>query len=131
MAGAFSIDLGTSQGRITSSYAAEGSYVYELGHANKIAERVNLGDYHEIKQDIVFDTQAAFLRVQVRISPPATLLSGYHWKLTAYLNGVARSVRTISGGERTLTLTDLAIPLALANAAPTSNEIKFRLELTA
>jgi hypothetical protein len=129
MAGVFSIDLGTLQGRIPSSYAAHGSYVYELGHANCIAERVKLGDYHEIKQNIVLDPEAGFLRVSVRIVPPTTLESGYSWKLTGKLNGVARVTRTISASNITKVLSDIAIPLALASSPPTPNEIAFRLEL--
>jgi len=129
MAGAFSIDLGTSQGRIASANAAHGSYVYELGHANRVAEWVNVGDYHEIKQDIVVDPEAAFVRAQVRIAPPLTLTVGFSWKLTALLNGVVRVTRIITSSDQTKTLSDLAIPLALANVPPTPNEIAFRLEL--
>lgn len=128
MAGAFSLDLGASQGRIQSTHAADGSYVYELGHASRIATRLNTGDYHEIKQDIVIDPEAKFIRAQIYIYPPTTSDS-YSWKLTARLNGVVRASRVIINNGLAKTITDFTIPLALANTPPTTNEIAFRLEL--
>lgn len=132
MAGVFSLDLGMAQGRIASTNAGNGSYVYELGHANGIAEHVNVGDYHEIKQDMVLDPEAKFIRLQIRIVPPTSFTSGYGWKLIGKLNGVTRATRVISSSDPiTRTLIDFAIPLALANTPPTTNEIAFRLEVTA
>lgn len=128
MAGAFSLDLGTAQGRIASSYAPDGSYVFELGHANLDLGWLKTGDYHEVKQDIVADGEAAFVRARVRIQSPPDLV-GYSWRLSARLNGVTRMTRVISAGSRIVTLQDIAIPLALGNTPPTSNEIAFRLEL--
>lgn len=128
MAGAFSLDLGISQGRITSSYAADGSYVYELGHAELAVGWLTVGDYHEIKQDIVADGESAFIRASIRIvSPPD--LTGYRWRISGRLNTVTRFSRVIPASSRIITLSDIAIPLALGNTPPTSNEIAFRLEL--
>lgn len=129
MGSPFSLDIGTAQGRIASDYAADGSYTYELGHALNQEMRMGLGDYHQIKQDIVLDPEAKFIRVNVRIVPPSSLLSGYAWKLTLSLNGTARAIRTIEASNITRTLTDMAIPLALANTPPSTNEIKIKLEL--
>ena len=128
MAGAFSLDLGISQGRIASSYAADGSYVYELGHANLDIGWCVAGDYHEIKQDVVVDGEAKFVRARIRIASPPDLTS-YQWRVSGKLNGVARFSRVIPASSRIIELSDIAIPLALGNTPPTTNEIAFRLEL--
>jgi len=129
MGSPFSIDLGVSQGRIPSTSAPDGSYVYEFGHTQRIDERVAAGDYHEVQQTVTLSPQAALLRATVKITPPDTITTGYAWLFTMRLNGVIRASRTIEAGRRAVTLTDLTIPLALANIAPLTNLIAFRLEL--
>ena len=129
MASPWEKDLGTHQGRIQSDAAPEGSYVFELGHAQREAANLAIGDYREVKQTITIDPGAAVARVAVRIVRPPALPAGYGWLLTARLNGAVKASRPIRVGGGALEIEDFAIPLANANGPPSTDEIAFRLEV--
>lgn len=122
-------DLGTYQGRIASSAAPEGSYVFELGHALRSAFNLAVGDYHEVKQTVTLDHGSSVLRASVRVVSPLTIPFGFGFLLTARLNGTVKVSRPIKSGGRTVTIEDFAIPLMNANGAPGTDEIAFRLEV--
>lgn len=126
----FQLDLGVSQGRIGVPLAPEGLFVLELGHALRQARHVAPGDFFEVKQSFVLDSQTAVLRFAVKIRPPDSVPSG-GWLFTARLNGAIRAQRAIDAADgRSLTLRDLAISTAGANGPPATDEVAFRLERT-
>jgi len=125
----FERDIGDEQGRIAESDAPGGSYVFELGHAGRETGYFDAGDHIEVSQaNIEFDAQAALARVTVNVSLPTELPASLEWEFTARLNGSARYTRRLRVEQRTLELTDIAIPTVAALAGP-NNTLAFRLEL--
>lgn len=129
----FQRDRNTEHGRIASSSAPGGSYVFELGNANREGGLFNTGDYIEVSQgSIEFDAQAFLSRVTVNVELPETLPSSpaVEWEFTARLNGAARYTRRLRAEQRSLELLDIAIPTVAATGGPT-NTLAFRLALVA
>jgi hypothetical protein len=127
----FQRDRNTEHGRIAATGAPEGSYVFELGNANRESGEFNVGDYVEVSQaSIEFDGQASLARVTVNVALPETLPTSpaLEWELTARLNGTARYTRRLRAELRSLELLDIAIPTVAATGGPT-NTLAFRLAL--
>jgi hypothetical protein len=122
-------DLGTSQGRIASASAPEGSYVYELGDALFTPHELRIGDYHEIQQTLTLDGAAKLLRATVRFRPPPTIPAGFRWLFTMRLNGAVLASREIKRDAQTIELDDLAVPLFTAGGPPGTDVVAFRLEV--
>lgn len=127
---AFQAGLGVTHGRLAVSAAPAGAYVFELGSSNLEDRYFNLNDYISCAQtSIEFDAQTTLVRVQANIRLPTTLV-GAVWALTARLNSTIRYTRYLRAEQRTLTLTDIAIPTIGATGGPT-NTISLRLTLEA
>lgn len=129
MASPFEKDLGVHQGRIAVADAPDGTFVYELGHALLADANLDVGDFREIKQDVVFDGQSQFVRPVVRITAPEVIATGLEWEFSMKLNGTVVVTRRIKADAKPVTLTDLAISLADSLGPPATDEILFRLEL--
>ena len=124
-------DRGTQQGRIQVEGAPDGDWVYELGHSAREGGYFNVGDYHQVEQDInAPDGQAGLVRVDVDVVLPDTLPTGpaLEWEFTVRLNGTVVYTRRLPAGPRSITLRDIAISLA-ASSPP--DVAAFRLELVA
>lgn len=128
MATAWDKDLGVSQGRIPVVDAPDGAFVYELGHALRASERINFGDFHEVKQSLVIDAQTGVVRMAVRVVPPDALPSGHFWEVSVRLNAVVVFTRRLTTGRFPVDLMDMAIPLS-NSLRPAPDEIAVRLEL--
>lgn len=122
----FALTRGQSQQRIQVSDAADGSFVFELGHASGGDARLQILDYQEVAQDFVRPAQAAFIAPVVQITPND--FTGM-WELTARLNAAVVYRRALRVDVPPMTLHDIMIPLAAAPAAPAVNTLVFRLEL--
>ena len=127
---AFQAGLGVTTGRITSVTAPAGAYVFELGSANREDRYFNIGDYIDCAQEnIEFDSQTTLIRLQANVVLPRTLV-GAVWAFTVRLNSTIRYTRYLRAEQRTLILTDIAIPTIGATSGPT-NTIRCRLKLEA
>ncbi len=88
MTSVFQNDEGVSQGRLVR--AADGfgvgSFYYELGHADRVTEDLELGAKIVLEQDTdwVFATQP-FVQGEVRFIAPAVSTPGVRWRFTAGL----------------------------------------------
>lgn len=125
MASPLDFDRGRAQLRSPSSRAVDGSFVYELGHSELAEVELAPGDYNEVSQDFVLESQAHFIRPAVRVRCAGDSV----WLLTGRLNGTVLYSRQLDADSRDLFLQDIAISLAGANASPTPNTLAFRLEL--
>jgi hypothetical protein len=124
----FEVARGSYQQRIAASHDGDGAFVYELGHAGHLDVSLEVGDRHDISQDFVVSSQAALVRLRVRIAAADDASS---WTFSVWLNGDVHYQRTLAIAERELELNDVAVRLADADAAPTLNTITIRLELAA
>ena len=123
----FELDRGTHQQRIVTADAAAGAAAYELGHANHLDVNLAVGDLHEISQVFTVSPQAQLVRARVRIKgPPAPIAQ---WIFEARLNGVVHYSRRIAAADRIVQVMTLAVCLAGAAAAPSTNVLSFRLRL--
>lgn len=126
----FERDRGDEQGRIPSATATDGSFVYELGHAQREGGSFEVGDFHEITQAVTPDGNAQLIRVDVNVLLPTALPTSpaVEWEFTVRFKGVVKYTRRFRVEQRTLALRDIAI--SLAASAPT-DDVTFRLELVA
>lgn len=122
----FTRDLGSEQGRFQRS---DGVWVYELGHAGREGGLLEVGDKHEISQDFVASANAAFVAFGLRLRTPETTEAGYGWRFSALLNGTTMYQRDILPSDVVIEL-EVQVSLADANAAPTTNTLLLRLEVT-
>lgn len=129
MLNVFNREFGTLQGRIPKADAPDGSFVYEIGHASMRDALVNPGDYHEVTQTFLKSSGSLFILATIVIRVPPVLPIASTWTLSAALNSVVLISRRLRLSKRAITLDDWKISLADANAAPTTNTLKFRLEL--
>lgn len=126
----FNRDLGIHQGRIASPAAAEGRYVYELGHALSFDANIAVGDFHEVRATITLDAQTKVLRPKIRLVTPSRLPAGAAWEVSCWLNGTKLVSRRLRASKRTLVLDDIRMSMFGASRSPT-DVIAFRLELVA
>ena len=123
----FRREFGVHQGRIAKPDAAEGSFVYELGHALLRDAVVLDGDSHTVGQDFVVSPGSTFIRASVVIRAPVVPVSG-NWVVHALINQVIVVSRRLRASKRPVVLSDWAISLADADPAPTLNTLGFMLE---
>jgi phage tail-like protein len=105
----FTADAGTYQGRILSSSAVQGSYVYELGHA--LPGQIftfNPNDVHEITQTADV-TGVHAIRVTVVTRGATTMPDGAQWIFLLKIDGDIIAARILD--QRDITLVDLAANL--------------------
>lgn len=110
MSNPFTADLGTYQGRILSSSAIQGSYVYELGHA--LRGRIypfHAEDHHTTSQVNVDLTGIASLRYTVITRGATTMPIGARWTFRLLVDGTTYLERELDA--RVLTLRDLTVNL--------------------
>lgn len=127
----FQRDIGSEQGRISTTDAPAGSYVFELGSSAREGGIFNVGDYVEVRQTAIdFDGQASLVRVAARVELPDVFPTSpaWFWELTVRLNGSARYTRKFRPGPRELALEDVAVP-TVARAAGPNNTLAVRLAL--
>lgn len=125
----FQVDRGDAQARIAST-AIAGSYAFELGHASRITEYMEEGNYIELSQAAEFDFgQQKLVRLSVKLTAPELAVANRAWQFTAMLGAVTFYTRTIASDGREIVLDDIAVSLADAPAPPTTVAVKFRLTL--
>jgi hypothetical protein len=123
---------GVHQQRIDDAAAVEGDFVFELGHALNNDARLDIGDYHEVKQTLVFSVGSELVRPVLIVKPPPDRPASVCWEVTVRLNGTVVYTRELHDPPpTTFRLDDIAIPLNEALGPPATDEISFRLELVA
>lgn len=125
----FTRDLGRYQGRVPSSDAIEGSYVYEFGHAKFQKAAVVRGDYHQIRQMFTVRSGAKYVRPTIILRTPHAAPAAGVWEISCWLNGIKMVARRLRQMRRKLIIDDWRISLAAASPAPGTNELIFRLAL--
>lgn len=115
----FEVGLGTTQGRIRGG---DGTFVFELGHADLLAEDFNRFATHEISQFIPLedDTKLVRVRIDVRCPPPYEAVENEpyafpYWDLTVEADGTPYYTRRLAFDGRAFTLGDIAVPTTNAS----------------
>lgn len=125
----FDKDLGLYQGRIATSSAPSGAFVYELGHALLSEAAVNVGDYSEVAQTFAKTAAAKYLTASIIVTVPPVLPVGRMWEVSAWLNSTKMVSRLLRPSKRPIKLEDWRVSLYFALEAPDTNVLAFRLEL--
>lgn len=131
MASPFAQALGVLQGRITSSSAPEGEYVYELGHSGRVEGAFTLGDETSLTQSFAFGAQYALLRCAVVLHTPRNIEDGYVWAFEAAYDGLLFYRRRIEADSRRITVSDIALPLTHSPLPPGTADVTFTLRVEA
>lgn len=126
MLDAFTKQLGIHQGRIRTG---PNTYAYELGHAQLADVLLNVGDYHEISQDITVASGTRAIRVALVVKTPEELPVGSGWEVSAWFNGSRMVHRRLRPSKREIRLDDWRISTLGAVTSPGTNVLAFRLEL--
>lgn len=131
MSSPFTNAIGVSQGRIATSDAPDGSYVFELGHQAFGDVRLAVGDRHEVYQSLVRSPESYFFTCRVRVRTPDDWVGTERYQLTMRLNGTPFYTRTIKRTDRDIDIQDIGVSLVGAIPPPMTNSIAVRLERTA
>jgi len=124
-ASVFELGRGATQQRVPFG----AGYGYQLGHGSHLDVRLDVGDRHDVEQEFLLASQCRLVRARVVVETVDDG-SGVEWTFSAALNGTVHYTRTFVGA-RSLVLDDVAIRMTDADAPPTTNTIRYRLERSA
>jgi hypothetical protein len=122
---AFKKNLGVSQGRIPSTTAPAGSYVFELGDANSGIDDITVGDYSQVVQSVTFASYDLLMTVTAVVTEPNVSNATIAWDLIGKIASTTIYTRRLTFQGRTLTLSDIALSLT-GQSSPV--DVTFRLE---